>query len=331
MKKMIPGLVAVLAGFATAADASDSVAIFTGGAPDGTGSSYHEGIGQGVEDMLQPIAKKFGYTVTRVPTSGAVDNVRRVSVQTETLAFGIGQGGLSYPEVESGKALIIRNDLPGECAMAFTREPKLTNWKSIIANARRVTWVVPEKSGSEAFIRKLFATDPNFAGVDPKFAYTSGQKAILAALKDPSNRGYVGFFYAYPNPASGTVRAAADAELNVIGVLSPEVAKSDEAFYLNRRAPYQLSLFGFGTTKTVRAMCSKALLFASNPAAIADDWSREDAEEMIKAVKAAPSSAFVPKNGALASIMLEVEGLSEEYGVSEMADDLAKEVEGVFE
>ncbi|MEM1275134.1 MAG: hypothetical protein AAGH74_01285 [Pseudomonadota bacterium] len=331
MKKMIPSILTLWVGFAAASASSEEISIFTGGAPDGTGSSYHEGIGQGVEDMLQPIAKTFGYTVTRIPSSGAVDNVRRVSGQTDTIAFGIGQGGLSYPEVEQGQALILRNDLPGECAMAFTREPKLTNWKSIIANARRITWVVPENSGSEAFIRKLFAVDPNFAGVEPQFAYTSGQEAILSVLKDPSKRGHVGFFYAYPNPASGTVRAAADAELNVIGVLSPEVAKSDPAFYLNRRAPYQLSLFGFGTTKTVRAMCSKALLFASNPAAIADDWSREDAEEMIKAVKEAPASAFVPKNGALASIMLEVEGLSEEFGVSEMADDLAKEVEGVFQ
>ena len=331
MKRFIPGLVAVLAGLSAASVSSEEVQVFTGGAPDGTGSTYHEGMGQGVEDMLKPIAKQYGYTVTRVPSSGAVDNARRVASVKDGLALGIGQGGLSYAEVDAGSTMILRTDLPGECAMAFTREARLTNWKSIIANARRVTWVVPENSGSEAFIRKLYSVDPNFAGVEPKFSFTSGQDAILAKLNDPSKRGHVGFFYAYPNPAKGMVRAAADAELNVIGVLSPEVAKSDPAFYLNRRAPYQLSLFGFGSTKTVRAMCSKAILFSSNPAAIADDWTREDAEEMVKALKAAPASAFVPQNGALASIMLEVEGLSEEYGISEMADDLAKEVEGVLE
>lgn len=310
---------------------SDDIIIYTGGAPTGEGSSYHMGMGQGVEDMLKPLAKQYGYNIVRVPTGGAVDNARRVATHKDTLVFGIGQGGLAYPEVEGGKITVLRNDLPGECAMAFTREGRLTNWKSITANASKITWVVPENSGSAAFIKKLYTLDPEFGGQEPKFAYVSGQNAIIQTLKNPGNRGYVGFFYAYPNPSTGMVNAAATEDLNVIGVLSPEVAKTDKAFYLNRKAPYELTLFGLGTTKTIRAMCSKALLFVNDPQGITDDWVRGDAEQIIEAVSGAKPEAFIPQNGPLASLMLEVEGLAEEYGVNEMADDLSNQVESTLD
>ncbi|MEM6677258.1 MAG: hypothetical protein AAF675_05225 [Pseudomonadota bacterium] len=313
-------------GLSAGSAAAEGITIYTGGAPTGEGSTYHMGMGQGVADMLEDFADQFGYEIKRVPSGGAVDNARRVAAHTGGIAFGIGQGGLSYEEVESGQIMMIRNDLPGECAMAFTREPRIENWASVVANAGRVTWVVPENSGSEAFIRKMYSIDPDFAGVQPRFAFTSGQDAIMAAVSNPANRGFIGFFYAYPNPASGLVNAAAEADLRVMGVLSPAVARTDDAFYLNRKAPYELSLFGLGTTKTVRAMCSKALLFANDPATITDEWARGDAEQILKAVRSAPPEAFVPQNGPLASLMLEVEGLSEEFGVNEMAEDLASQV-----
>jgi len=133
-------------------------------------------------------------------------------------------------------------------------------------------------------------------------------------------------FYAYPNPTSGTINAAADEDMTIMGILSPGVARTDDSFYLNRKAPYELTWFGLGSTRTVTAMCSKALLFAGDPAKLEDDWARGDYEEMIAKLEAAPADAFVPKDGPLASLMKEVEGLSEEYGVNEMVTDLEKQV-----
>jgi len=191
-------------------------------------------------------------------------------------------------------------------------------------NARRVTFVVPEGSGSEAFIRKVFETEPDLEGVEPNFLYASGQDAIFEAIN--SQRGAVGVFYAYPNPTDGMVNTAAEEGMTVMGILSPAVARESEDYYLNRKAPYQLSWFGFGETQTVPAMCSKALLFAGDPDRLSDTWAQGDFEEFIAELKALPADAFVPQDGPLARLMKEVEGLSEEYGVSEMVTDLQRQV-----
>ena len=322
MKTTLAALAAliVLPGTAAATD----IVIYTGGAPTGEGSTYHEGMGKGLQEVLQELAEPYGYDVRRIPSGGAVANAEACANETKNICFGIGQGGLTYEPVQRGDVRILREDLPGECAMAFTNEPRLPNWASVMENAGRVTFVAPEGSGSAAFIEKVFSVEPKLQGIQPNFDYTSGQDAIIDKVK--ATRGSVGVFYAYPNPTDGLINAAAEEGLTVMGILSPEVARESEAYYLNRKAPYELSWFGLGETKTVRAMCSKALLFAGDPAKIEDSWARGDFEEMIAELEALPAEAFVPEGGPLAKLMSEVESLSEEYGVNEMVEDLDKQV-----
>ncbi len=311
---------------AGSAFAQQTIRIYTGGAPTGEGSSYHEGIGQGVLDALEPIAKEFGYEVERVPTNGSVDNASRVAAEGGGIAFGIGQGGLTYAEVEAGTTRILRNDLPGECAMAFTNEPQIGSWGDIIKNAARITWVVPENSGSEAFIKRLYAEDENFAGNTPQFFYASGADRILSGVNHPEKRGMVGFFYAYPNPTGGIVNMAAKDDMSIFGVLSPAIAQTDDAYYLNRRAPYRLAWLGLGETKTTRAMCSKALLFVNDISKIEDPWAREDAEKIVAALEALGPEVMVAKRGPLAKLMAQVESMSEEFGVNDMVSDLEEQL-----
>ncbi|MEM7694771.1 MAG: hypothetical protein AAF318_09990 [Pseudomonadota bacterium] len=326
MKRLL-AVATVLAASMGAAQATEIV-IYTGGAPTGEGSTYHNGMGKAVEEQLRELARPFGYEVRRIPSGGAVANANACANETRNICFGIGQGGLTYEAVESGATRILRNDLPGECAMAFTNEPRLPNWRSVMENARRVTFVVPEGSGSEAFIRKVFAAEPSLAGTQPNFSYASGQASILNTVK--STRGAVGVFYAYPNPTDGMINAAYDEDMDIMGILSPAVARGSSDFYLNRKAPYDLSWFGLGETKTERAMCSKALLFSGDPAKLEDTWAQADYEEFIAKLRALPADAFVPQDGPLARLMREVEGLSEEYGVNEMVGDLERQVSESF-
>lgn len=307
---------------AGAVHAQQTIQVFTGGAPTGEGSAYHEGIGRGVLDVLEPIAKEYGYEVQLVPTNGSVDNANRLAAQADGIAFGIGQGGLTYDAVISGAVQILRNDLPGECAMAFSKEPQLSSWGEIVKNKDRVTWVVPENSGSEAFIKRMYSEDPNFVGAEPQFFYASGAERILSGVNHPEKRGMVGFFYAYPNPTVGVINMAAKDDMRIFGVLSPEIAKSDPAYYLNRRAPYRLAWLGLGETQTTRAMCSKALLFVNDITKITDTWAREDADAILAAMTDAPASAMVAKSGPLAKLMKQVESMSEEFGINEMVSDL---------
>lgn len=323
MKPQLAALASFLVALAVPASATDIV-IYTGGAPTGEGSTYHNGMGKAVEEVLAELSKPYGYTVRRIPSGGAVANANACGEESQHICFGIGQGGLTYEAVEAGRTQIIRNDLPGECAMAFTGEPRLPNWRSVIDNAARVSFVVPEGSGSEAFVRKVFATEPELQGVEPKFVYAKGSEAILKAVK--ATRGAVGVFYSYPNPTAGLIHEAAKADLTIMGILSPAVARTDSAYYLNRRAPYELSWLGLGKTRTVEAMCSKALLFAGDPARLTDEWAKGDYEEMVNRLRQLPASALVPKDGPLASLMRTVEDLSQEYGVNEMVDDLAKQI-----
>lgn len=321
--KRILAVAAVLAASVSASQATEIV-IYTGGAPTGEGSTYHNGMGQAVEEQLRELARPYGYEVRRVPSGGAVANANACADETQNICFGIGQGGLTYGPVEAGEVTVIRNDLPGECAMAFTQEPRLPNWRSVMDNAARVTFVVPQGSGSEAFINRVFATEPSLQGASPNFRYVKGQDAILDAVK--TTRGAVGVFYAYPNPTDGMIHAAYEDDLTVMGILSPAVAEESSDYYLNRKAPYALTWMGLGETKTVRAMCSKALLFAGNPDTLEDTWAQADYEEFIAKLKSLPPEAFVPQDGPLARLMREVEGLSEEYGVSEMVTDLDRQV-----
>ncbi|WP_420391587.1 hypothetical protein [Acuticoccus sp.] len=319
---------AVLAMTTAAAAQTTEIVIHTGGAPTGEGSTYHNGMGQAVEEQLRELARPYGYEVRRVPSGGAVANANACAGETENICFGIGQGGIEYDAVNSGATQIVRDDLPGECAMAFTNEPRLPNWRSVVENARRVTFVVPEGSGSEAFIRKAFAAEPELQGIEPNFRYASGQEAIFEAVR--GTRGAVGVFYAYPNPTDGMVNAAFDVGMTVMGILSPAVAEASDDFYLNRKAPYDLAWFGLGETRTVPAMCSKALLFAGDPSKLTDTWAQGDYAEFIAALKGMPEDAFVPQDGPLAGLMREVETLSEEYGVSEMVTDLEGQVSQRF-
>ncbi len=316
-------LALALAAIAAPASATDIV-IYTGGAPTGEGSTYHNGMGQGLKEVLEELSEQYGYTVRRIPSGGAVANANACAEESEHICFGIGQGGLTYDAVESGRTQIVRNDLPGECAMAFTSEPRLPNWKSVLENAARVTFVVSEGSGSEAFVKTMFELEPELQGLTPKFDYSSGMENQIA--KVGSTRGAVGVFYSYPNPTEGIINEAAGEDMTIMGILAPTVAQSDPAYYLNRRAPYELSWLGFGTTKTVAAMCSKALLFAGDPSRLADEWARGDFEDILTKLRQLPASAFVPEDGPLAGLMKTVEGLSEEYGVNEMVDDLEKQV-----
>ncbi|MEL6979361.1 MAG: hypothetical protein AAGM38_11885 [Pseudomonadota bacterium] len=303
---------------------ASEIVIYTGGAPTGEGSTYHQGMGKAVEEQLEKIAKPYGYKVRRIPSNGAVANAEACAKVEDRICFGIGQGGLTYAPVESGETVIARQDLPGECAMAFTAEHSLRNWASVVENAARVTFVVPKNSGSQAFVEKLFATDPALEGVTPNFEFKSGQDAIIESVKH-GGRGRLGIFYAYPNPTSGLINAAADAHMRVIGVLSPAVAKTDETYYLNRRAPYQLAWLGLGETRTVRAMCTKAMLFHGNVDAIPNEWTREDAAKIVAEMKALPASAFVPQDGPLASLMKRVEQLADEYDINDMVADLEEQ------
>ena len=329
MKKILM-TAALFAGLAGAASAAD-ILIYTGGGEgkSGAGSTYHEGIGQGVADYLEDIAKEYGYGIRLVPSNGAVDNANKVGASKGNIVLGIGQGGLEYAAVKSGKTKIVRKDLPGECAMAFTKEPRIGDWGDVTVNADRVTWVVPKDSGSEAFIEKLYAEDEKFVGKKPTFQYVSGSENIVATVNNPANRGTVGFFYAYPNPTSGLVQSASKADMKIFGVLSPDVAKGDSAYYLNRTAPYELAWFGFGETKTTRAMCSKALLFVNDIEKIEDTWAAADARAILTALETAPADAFTPTSGSLAKLMTKIESMSEEYGVSDMVKDLEAQVDKV--
>lgn len=319
-------LATLLAATAIATPAlAEDIVIYTGGAPTGKGSTYHQGFGQGVADFLAPIADELGLEITLVPTNGAVENANFLATSEDVIALGIGQGGLTYAAVEAGETLELRDDLPGECAMAFSAEQQISDWGDIVDNSAIITWVVPENSGSEAFIEKLYAEDANFVGA-PTFSYASGSDNIVSKVANPDTRGMVGFFYAYANPQKGLVRTAHDADLNIFGVLSPDVAKTDSAYYLNRKAPYALSWLGFGETQTTRAMCSKALLFAAPTDSIDDPWMLDDAKRIHAALEQAPADAFVPSNGPLAKIMSTVEDLSDEYGISEMVTDLEAQI-----
>jgi len=314
-----------LATFAFAAPAAATdIVIYTGGAPTGEGSTYHTGMGQGLKEILDEMAEPYGYTVRRVPSGGAVANAQACADASENICFGIGQGGLTYEPVEAGKTQILRKDLPGECAMAYTNEPRLPNWASVVGNANRVTFVGAEGSGSIAFVNKLFDTVPELKTKEPNFKYVSGMEAQIDTVR--KTRGAVGVYYAYPNPTEGLINAAAEADMTVMGILAPEVARTDDAYYLNRKAPYELSWWGMGKTRTVRTMCSKALLFAGDPERLSDEWARGDMKEMLAKLKALPADAFVPEQGPLAKLMTEVEGLSEEYGVNQMVEDLEDQV-----
>lgn len=326
MKKLILSATVALTALAASANAAE-ILIYTGGGTgtSGEGSTYHEGMGQGVAEFLEPIADELGYTVRLVPSNGAVDNAEKVALATDTIVFGIGQGGLSYDAVDAGKTKIVRADLPGECAMAFTAEPRIQDWGDVVSNANRVTWVVPKDSGSEAFIKKMYAEDGNLNG-EPSFKYVSGSDQIVSTVKNPANRGTLGFYFAYPNPLRGLVNTAAKEDLSIFGVLSPDVARGDSAYYLNRKAPYKLSWFGLGETQTTRAMCAKALLFVNDIDHIQDPWTSADAQSILEAVAAAPASAFVPNGGALGKLMQQVEKMSDEVGISGMVSDLEAQI-----
>ena len=97
--KRILAIAALLAGTTAAAGATE-ILIYTGGAPTGEGSTYHNGMGVAVEEQLKELARHLRHEVqNRVPLGRRLSPTRKRlrGRKTENICFGLSPGRYRLP------------------------------------------------------------------------------------------------------------------------------------------------------------------------------------------------------------------------------------------
>lgn len=303
----------------------------TGGAPDGSGSIYHQGYALPIAETLDQALRMMLYdTLSLRPSAGSGANITACAAERDHLCFGLAQGDVAAvsPAVTSGDVLIVRNDLPAECAFAFASNEMIGNWKTVQKYARKITlYLPPENSGTTITLRQVIEADPAMAGAEITVKTIDGGWSEIVRAVEADPRG-VGATVRYPDP-SVLLDDLADKGFSVFGIAVPELLRlrlpSGEPIYtVNGAAPYTDPFLS--TPETIATVCTPAAIVATNPERIDDPVLKEDMGHLIEALEALKSDDLVPAEGSKARIFKTVRAFSEKIGFDQVINWWGDEV-----
>lgn len=318
----------------SAAHAADAY-LGTGGAPDGSGSIYHQGYALPIAETLDEALRMMLYdSLTLRPSAGSGANIAACALERTNLCFGLAQGDVAAvsPAVISGEVLIVRNDLPAECAFAFASNELISNWKTVQKYVRKITlYLPPEDSGTTITLRQVIEADPAMADVEVRVKTIDGGWSEIVRAVEADPRG-VGATVRYPDP-SVLLDDLAGRNFSVFGIAVPELLRlrltSGEPIYsVNGAAPYTDPFLS--SPETIATVCTPAAIIATNPERIDDPILKEDMEYLIDALQELKSDDLVPAEGSKARIFKTVRAFSEKIGFDEVIDWWSEEIPGLI-
>jgi hypothetical protein len=217
-----------------------------------------------------------------------------------------------------------------ECLFAVTRNPNLKLYGDLVANARRLRFVLPPKgSASAATFAFLQKNDADGLGRADRVLHAADirEVATLALAAEDT----VGIFVAPPDPGSDDFRRIATLGGTVLPLLDRSILRlqvDGEKIYFAEDTEVTQTRWTRQATRVVTA-CSPLVLFTGAPERIADTRQRQDHADMIATVKALAREQLLPQQGAFRRMLkrsreLSATGVEKMLGYSETARERSR-------
>jgi len=247
------------------------------------------------------------------PSAGTRENVERVLADPRQLGYAELDAFLVVSkELAAEQALsIVRQDDVRQCLYAVTRNPELTNWGEVAANAQRLRFILPAAaSDSSVSFQFLRSVDPSGVGKAKEVAHTP---AIETAIREALSAGdTVGLFVQFPDPDSEPFPLIKELGGHIVPVIDRTILRQEvggRKIYFAQETRVERPEWVRSARKIVTA-CTPVLLFTGSAGKVAPDKARKDHEDLIRTISALNASALMPEEGLISKLLKRSKELS---------------------
>jgi hypothetical protein len=254
---------------------------------------------------------QFDYACT--PSTGTRENLERVLSDPRQLGYAELDGFVLARKQLAAEAAfsIVRQDDVRQCLYAVTRNPELTNWGELAANAQRLRFILPAAtSDSSASFQFLRSIDPSGVGKAKEVRHTPAiETAIREAL---SAEDTVSLFVQFPDPDSEPFPLINELGGHIVPVIDRSILRQEAGgrkIYFAQETQVERPEWVRSARKIVTA-CTPVLLFTGSASQVTPDKARKDHEDMIRTIGALNASALLPEEGMLSKLLKRSKELS---------------------
>jgi hypothetical protein len=245
-----------------------------------------------------------GYVCT--PSGGTPDNIAKVLADPRSLGFVqldvLARWALD--NFDAAKKLVLIRTLACEGLWMVTREKDMATvyLGQIVGHARRLQFAIAD-GGSRASFEFVQRIDPDGLGRASNIEIVDN--ATTAIERVASEHADVGFFVQFVEPANANIRLLQERKLRTVPVVNPELI----AARVSNMPVYQVQSFNlsewsaFGGGAPLTTTCTPAVIITGAPEAIADPEEADNQRALFGMIKAAPDTAFLPKDNRMARLI----------------------------
>src|SRR5262245_3660052 len=240
------------------------------------------------------------------PTAGPRETVERVLADPRQLGYAqLDAFAVLSKELQAeAQFTIVRHDDVRQCLYAVTRNPQLTNWGELSANARRLRLVLPPAdSDSASSFQLLRAIDPAGLG---KVAEVRHTPSIESAIREGlSAEDTVSLFVQFPDPDSERFALIQELGGHVVPVVDRGILRQEalgKKIYFAQETQVENPQWIKSARRIVTA-CTPMLVFTGAADRVAGDKARKDHEDLIRTIGALNAAALLPEESLFSKLL----------------------------
>jgi hypothetical protein len=240
------------------------------------------------------------------PSAGTRETVERVLADPHQLGYAqLDAFAFLTKELKAEAAFtIVRHDDVRQCLYAVTRNPQLTNWGEVSANAQRLRVVLPAAdSDSASSFQLLRAIDPGGIGKAPEVRHAvSIESAIREGL---SAEDTVSLFVQFPDPDSERFALIQELGGHVVPVIDRAILRQEalgKKIYFAQETQVENPQWIKSARRIVTA-CTPVLVFTGSADRVAGDKARKDHEDLIRTIGALNAGALLPEESLFSKLL----------------------------
>lgn len=240
------------------------------------------------------------------PSAGTRETIERVLADPHQLGYAqLDAFAFLTKELKAEAAFtIVRHDDVRQCLYAVTRNPQLTNWGEVSANAQRLRVVLPAAdSDSASSFQLLRAIDPGGIGKAPEVRHAASiESAIREGL---SAEDTVSLFVQFPDPDSERFALIRELGGHVVPVIDRAILRQEalgKKIYFAQETQVENPQWIKSARRIVTA-CSPVLVFTGSADRVAGDKGRKDHEDLIRTIGALNAGALLPEESLFSKLL----------------------------
>ncbi len=240
------------------------------------------------------------------PSAGTRETVERVLTDPHQLGYAqLDAFAFLTKELKAEAAFsIVRHDDVRQCLYAVTRNPQLTNWGEVSANAQRLRIILPAAdSDSASSFQLLRAIDPGGIGKAPEVRHAASiESAIREGL---SAEDTVSLFVQFPDPDSERFALIQELGGHVVPVIDRAILRQEalgKKIYFAQETQVENPQWIKSARRIVTA-CTPVLVFTGTADRVAGDKARKDHEDLIRTIGALNAGALLPEESLFSKLL----------------------------